>query len=348
MIRRTIILILLIGIGIFGYRVVSGNKAIAAEDYNNMKEKAEAFEADGYYMDAIECYSALNDMKNERETEKKILLLYNDLGDDYEFEDLANDYLKKTEDVEIYRALIENCLEEYDYRKGYRYLEQALKTFPDDEEVLNLEIALDGKYSEAFLDLDDAILMGGNYVAGTKEEEIRVYNLNGEPVLKGFDIDKINGLFVKETDDGNEYLWNLALKDGYNGFMDDKGYSRASVDGYKEVLLISLKTNDNGIYNDRVDDINLNMNDVNNEDTYDEDVKNAYEDSGDDGKRDEALVPYLEGELWGYRNSDGVTVIEPSFEMASGFTEDGYALVKEDDIYKVINLYKYKTDESLF
>ena len=312
MIRRTIILILLIGIGIFGYRVVSGNKAIAAEDYNDMKEKAEAFEADGYYMDAIECYSALNDMKNERETEKKILILYNDLGDDYEFEDLANDYLKKTEDVEIYRALIENCLEEYDYRKGYRYLEQALKTFPDDEEVLNLEIALDGKYSEAFLDLDDAILMGGNYVAGTKEEEIKVYNLDGEAVLKGFDIDKINGLYVKETDDGAEYLWNIALKDGYSGFMDDKGYSRASDDGYDEVKLIML----------------------------DADSGNAMYSDGDDVP----LIPYCEDDLWGYRNPDGVTVIEPAFEIASAFTENGYALVKEDDIYKVINLYKYKKD----
>lgn len=50
---------------------------------------------------------------------------------------------------------------------------------------------------------------------------------------------------------------------------------------------------------------------------------------------EDALYPILENDLWGYMNRQGETVIEPQYDLAEPFGEDGFAVVGKKENRKV-------------
>ena len=50
---------------------------------------------------------------------------------------------------------------------------------------------------------------------------------------------------------------------------------------------------------------------------------------------EDALYPILENDLWGYMNRQGETVIEPQYDLAEPFGEDGFAVVGKKENKKV-------------
>lgn len=322
MIRRVLIMIGLICIGVYGYHGVNKSidkehKAVAA-----VENKAKEYEESGYYKDALDCYIDLYNSNHDPKLERKIALLYYQLGDGYEFEQTANNYLSEKDDEELYADLVRNSIADYDYREAYDYLEKAYEIYPDDEVLRELEFELDGYFTESLLDMDEVEYIAADYVIGKKEGNYEIKTMQGDQLLKGFEIEEIRGLYsasLEEDSSGEseevDYIWDIKLKDGTEGYIDENGYFRASNDGYEEVAMLPWET----------------------------------EVSPESEESDEYyyLNPYEEGGLWGYRNNMDQVVIEPQFESAAFFTDDGYALVKRNGFYSIIKLYRYQEEEDL-
>ena len=337
MIRRLLILIMLIAFGIYGYFEVNRIRENEAAHLEELEETAAGYEEKGYYKEAMAVYSDLYKLNKDKDLEKRIAFLYYKLGDDYEFKNAANNYLNIQPDEELYVALIEEYLKECDYKNGYKYLETAYQSFPDSKRLRCLESELDGKYTEAYLDMDEIILISEKYIVGKKDNNIEICDLEGQKILQGFDIDEVRGLYRNELKDGSsEYIWFLKLKDGVEGYLDNDGCFRASVDECEEVELMQYLCNGDTTLKYGAEDI---QNTAYNQLSED---KNGFD------QGESILISYKEGDLWGYKNQFGYFVIEPQFEEASEFISDGYAVVKDSGAYSIISLYRYQKEESLF
>ena len=168
--RKILITIIIIGLVLGGWEM-----AFTLPKKNEKKKeeaiaKAEEFEANGYYKDAILIYQQLLSSGTDSEISRHIVMDYLAMEDYKMFSREAATYLASNPDEEIYANLITYYFDKNDNNSAMENLEKAEKDFPDSEVIMGLKNRMDGEFNLSYTEFTEVTDFVDGYAVGVLED----------------------------------------------------------------------------------------------------------------------------------------------------------------------------------